>query len=165
MTLAVAGVGTILQALRIKRFGAGHLVIMSVHPAHVPICIMALTTGGPSLMLSLIAASSLCQILLTPYMSLLRRIITPAVSRTLLMLVAAISVPPVFGLLENTSSFTASTAYAAIIAAGTLITIVMLMLLVSQSWQLWTSLIGIAAGCLAAIPFGFYDFQVVRDAA
>ena len=47
MTLAVAGVGTILQALRIKRFGAGHLVIMSVHPAHVPICIMALTTGGP----------------------------------------------------------------------------------------------------------------------
>ena len=165
MTLAVAGVGTILQALRIKRFGAGHLVIMSVHPAHVPICIMALTTGGPSLMLSLIAASSLCQILLTPYMSLLRRIITPAVSGTLLMLVAAISVPPVFGLLENTSSFTAPTAYAAIIAAGTLITIVMLMLLVPQSWQLWTSLIGIAAGCLVAIPFGFYDFQVVREAA
>ena len=165
MTLAVAGVGTILQALRIKRFGAGHLVIMSVHPAHVPICIMALLTGGPSLMLSLIVASSLCQILLTPYMSLLRRIITPAVSGTLLMLVAAISVPPVFGLLQDTSSFTAPTAYAAIIAGGTLAVIVVLMLLVPQSWQLWTSLIGIAAGCLAAIPFGFYDFQVVREAA
>ena len=165
MTLVVAGVGTILQALRIKRFGAGHLVIMSVHPAHVPICILALLSGGPALMLSLIVVSSLCQILLTPYMSLLRRIITPAVSGTFLMLVAAISVPPVFGLLEDTSSFTAPTSYAAMIAGGTLIVIVVLMLLVPQSLQLWTSLIGILAGCLAAIPFGFYDFQVVRDAA
>ena len=103
MTLVVCGVGTILQSLQIKRFGAGHLVIMSVHPAHVPICIMALLTGGPALMLSLIVVSSLFQILLTPYMSLLRRIITPAVSGTLLMLVAAISIPPIFGLLENTS--------------------------------------------------------------
>ena len=103
MTLVVCGVGTILQSLQIKRFGAGHLVIMSIHPAHVPICIMALLTGGPALMLSLIVVSSLFQILLTPYMSLLRRIITPAVSGTLLMLVAAISIPPIFGLLENTS--------------------------------------------------------------
>ena len=165
MTLVVCGVGTILQALRIKRFGAGHLVIMSVHPAHVPICIMALLTGGPALMLSLIVVSSLFQILLTPYMSLLRRIITPAVSGTLLMLVAAISIPPVFGLLENTSSFTSPTSYAAMIAAGTLVFIVVLMLLVPQKLQLWTALIGITAGCLAAIPFGFYDFQVVRDAA
>lgn len=165
MTLVVAGVGTILQALRIERFGAGHMVIMFVHPAHVQICIMALSTGVPSLMLSLIAASSLCQNLLTPFTSLLRRIITPAVSGTLLMLVAAISIPPAFGLLDDTSHFTSPMAYAAVIAGGTLALIVVLMLLVPQAWRLWTSLMGIVAGCVVSIPFGFYDFQVVREAA
>jgi len=164
MVLVTSGVATILQAVRIRRFGSGHLVLMNPHPAYIPVCIIALQEGGPALMASLILVASLCQFVLTPRISLLRRIVTPAVSGTLLMLVALISIRPIFGLLEDAPQG-ASLAYGPVIALVTLVVITVLMLVTPRSWQLWTSLIGIVAGCLVAVPFGLYDFQLLREAS
>ena len=33
------------------------------------------------------------------------------------------------------------------------------------AWRLWAPLIGIAAGCAVAVPFGLYDTAPVTDAA
>ena len=164
MVLVTSGVATILQAVRIRRFGSGHLVLMNPHPAYIPVCIIALQEGGPALMASLILVASLCQFVLTPRISLLRRIVTPAVSGTLLMLVALISIRPIFGLLEDAPPG-ASLDFGPVIALVTLVVITVLMLVTPRSWQLWTSLIGIVAGCLVAVPFGLYDFQLLREAS
>ena len=164
MVLVTSGVATILQAVRIRRFGSGHLVLMNPHPAYIPVCIIALQEGGPALMASLILVASLCQFVLTPRISLLRRIVTPAVSGTLLMLVALISIRPIFGLLKDAPPG-ASLEYGPVIALVTLVVITVLMLVTPRSWQLWTSLIGIVAGCLVAVPFGLYDFQLLREAS
>ncbi len=164
MVLVTSGIATILQAVRIKRFGSGHLVLMNPHPAFIPVCIIALQQGGPALMASLIIIASLCQFLLTPRISLLRRLVTPAVSGTLLMLVALISIRPIFGLIEDAPTGS-SAAFGPIIAFVTLVVITVLMLVTPRSWQLWTSLIGILAGCIVAIPFGLYDFQLLNEAS
>ena len=145
MVLITSGVATILQAVRIKRFGSGHLVLMNPHPAYIPVCIIALQQGGPALMASLIIVSAICQFVLTPRISLLRRLVTPAVTGTLLMLVALISIRPIFGLIEDAPTGS-SAAFGPIIAFVTLVVITVLMLVTPRSWQLWTSLIGIMAG-------------------
>ena len=163
MALVTGGLSTILQTVRIKRFGSGHMILMGVHPAFIPVCVIALQAGGPVLMSSLIIVSSLCQFVLTPHISLLRRVVTPAVSGTLIMLVAVISIGPIFGLLEDAPKGTPA-AYGPIIALVTLVVITGLMLLTPRSWQLWTSLIGIAVGCAIAAPLGLYDFQLVMEA-
>ena len=162
--LVTSGIATILQAVRIKRFGSGHLVLMNPHPAYIPVCIIALQEGGPALMASLILVASLCQLVLTPRISLLRRLVTPAVSGTLLMLVALISIRPIFGLIEDAPTGS-SAAFGPTIAFVTLVVITVLMLVTPRSWQLWTSLIGIVAGCIVAIPFGLYDFQLLNEAS
>ena len=71
--LLVSGTTTILQARRVGRFGAGHVLIMGMSGAFIAVCVAALVEGGPSMMASLIVVSSLFQFLLAARFSLLRR--------------------------------------------------------------------------------------------
>ena len=75
--LIIAGCLTALQASRIWRLGAGHILIMGATPNFVAISVLALTAGGPPLLASLIVVSSLAYLALALWLPLLRRIITP----------------------------------------------------------------------------------------
>ncbi|MYK39354.1 MAG: hypothetical protein F4049_03955, partial [Gemmatimonadetes bacterium] len=99
--LLISGVSTILQAVRVGRIGAGHVLVMGTSGAFIAVCIAALVKGGPSLMASLIVVSSLFQFALAARLSLLRRILTPVVSGTVIMLIAVTVMPIVFGLLTD----------------------------------------------------------------
>ena len=59
--LLVSGVTTILQAVRFRRIGSGHVLFMGTSGAFIAVCIGALVTGGPATMASLIVISSLFQ--------------------------------------------------------------------------------------------------------
>ncbi len=99
--LMISGVSTVLQAVRVGRIGAGHVLIMGTSGAFIAVCIKALVEGGPALMASLIVVSSLFQFALAARLSLLRRIITPVVSGTVIMLIAVTVMPIIFGLLTD----------------------------------------------------------------
>ena len=99
--LAISGVSTVLQAVRIGRIGAGHVLVMGTSGAFIAVCITALAKGGPALMASLIVVSSLFQFALAARLSLLRRIITRVVSGTVIMLIAVTVMPIIFGLLTD----------------------------------------------------------------
>ena len=83
--LMVSGVVTVLQAVRVGRVGAGHIIIMGTSEAFIGICITALTQADPATLASLVAASSLFRFILSARLSLLRRIITPVVAGTALI--------------------------------------------------------------------------------
>ena len=85
--LIISGATTILQAVRIGPVGAGHVLIMGTSGVFIAVCVAALVEGGPSTMASLIIVSSLFQFLLAARLSLLRRIFTPVVSGTVIMLI------------------------------------------------------------------------------
>ena len=87
--LLVSGVTTTLQAVRFGRIGSGHVLIMGTSGAFIAVCVAALVEGGPSTMASLVVISSLFQFMLAARLSLLRRIFTPIVSGTVIMLIAA----------------------------------------------------------------------------
>ena len=161
--LVIAGITTALQALRFGRLGAGHVIITGPGPIYIAICISALTEGGPAMMASLIVASSLFQFALALWLPLLRRIITPVVSGTVVMLIASTIVPIALDLLDDVPEG-APAAAAPCIAAVTLVVATALALRASGAWRLWSPLIGITAGCAVAALFGLYDVQRVIEA-
>ena len=87
--LVVCGVGSILQTVRFWRFGSGYSLNVVTASAFIAICISALVAGGPALLSSLIVASALIQFAFISRLSWLRRVITPVVAGTVLMLLAS----------------------------------------------------------------------------
>ena len=162
--LIVSGITTVLQAVRVGRVGAGHVLIMGTSGAFIAVCVAAMVEGGPAMMASLIVISSLFQFALAARLSLLRRIFTPVVSGTVIMLIAATVMPVIFDTLTAVPENTSASA-APIAAAVTLVTVAALVLRGPPAVRLWSPIIGIAAGCAAGAPFGLYDIQSVADAA
>ena len=162
-SLVIAGGLTALQAARFWRLGAGHILIMGPTPNYVAVSVLALAAGGPALLASLTVAASLFYIALSLWLPLLRRIITPVVSGTVLMLIAATILPIA---LDRVNEVPAGTSDAAgpVVALVTLVAVVGLALRVTGAWRVWSPVIGIAAGCVVAVMFGAYEVQPIRDA-
>ena len=162
--LLVCGATTILQAVRVGPVGAGHVLMMGTSGAFIAVCVAALVEGGPSTMASLIVVSSLVQFVLAARLSLLRRIFTPVVSGTVIMLIPVTVAPIVFDTLKDVPDGT-SPAAAPTAVLATLVTIAALVLRASPAWRLWSPLIGIAVGCVVAAFYGLYDVGQVLDAS
>ena len=86
--LVVSGIGSMLQTFRFWRFGSGYSLSVVSSSAFIAICISALLAGGPALLSSLIVVSSLIQFVFISRLSWLRRVISPLVAGTVLMLLA-----------------------------------------------------------------------------
>ena len=161
--LAIGGVVTALQAGRVGRLGAGHVLMTGAGPHFIAVAVLAMAGGGLPMLASLIVVSSLVQFALAQWLPLLRRVITPVVSGTALMLIAvtvmAIAVERLSEVPEG-----APGAAGPAVAVVTLAVAVMLAMRASGIWRLWAPLIGIASGCAAAALFGLYDLQRVIDA-
>ena len=162
--LVVSGLTTVMQAVRVGRIGAGYPLLMGTSGAFIAVCVTSLVEGGPGLLATLVAISALFQFLLSERLSLLRRIITPTVAGTVIMLIAVTVMPIIFGMLADVPEGT-SPAAAPASAATTLIVIAALALRATGAWRLWMPLIGLVAGCVVASFFGLYDTQRVLAAA
>ena len=162
--LIISGVGTALQAAKIGRLGGGHVLIMGATPNFIAVSVLAIEEGGPAMLASLIVLSSLFYLALATWLPWLRRIITPVVSGTVLMLIAAMILPISFDRLQEVPEG-ASIVAGPCVAAVTLVVATMSMLRAPRTWRPWSLLIGIAAGCLAAAPFGLYDFAHLSTAS
>ena len=161
--LLVSGISTIIQAVRLWRIGAGHVLMMGTSGAFIAVCVAALQQGGPATMASLIVVSSLIQFLLAARLSLLRRIFTPVVSGTVIMLIAVTVIPIVFDTLNDIPADAPSTA-APVSAAVTLIIVAALVLRGPPMIRLWSPLIAMIIGCAVAAGFGIYDYRQILDA-
>ena len=161
--LIVSGVTTVLQAVRVGRVGAGHVLIMGTSGAFIAVCVAALVKGGPATMASLIVVSSLFQFALAARLSLLRRIFTPVVAGTVIMLIAATVMPIVFGSLTDVPEGTSQSA-APVAAAATLAVVAGLVLRAPPALRLWSPVIGIVVGCAVSASFGLFDLQPILDA-
>ncbi len=160
--LIVSGVSTFLQAVRFWRIGSGHILVMGTSGAFIAVCVTALVEGGPATMASLIVVSSLFQFLLASRLSWLRRIFTPVVSGTVIMLIAVAVMPIIFDTLKNVPE-DASPIAAPLAALSTIIVIALLIMRAPPSLRLWSPIIGILVGCAVAAPFGLYDLNAVLE--
>lgn len=160
--MLVSGIATILQAVRVWRIGAGHLLMMGTSGAFIAVCAAALIEGGPALMASLVVISSIFQFALAAKLSWLRRIFTPVVSGTVIMLIAVTIMPILFDMLTDVPEGTAGTGPMVVVAV-TVAVVALMVLRAPPALRIWSPLAGIVVGCIVSVPFGIYDVSYVVE--
>ena len=161
--LVIGGLATAMQSARVGRLGAGHLLITCATPSYIAISLIALKAGGPGLLATLTVVAALCQFALAVWLPALRRIVTPVVSGTVLMLIVVAVLPLAFDRFQEVPE-SAGPVAGPLVAIVTLVVTTAMVLSAKGAWRIWTSLIGIAAGCALSAPFGLYDLRRVIDA-
>ena len=146
--LIVNAVITFLHATRAWYLGSGQIVITAPTVQFVAVSAVAVSGGGPETLASLLVVSSFVQVGMAAALPLLRRVITPVVSGTVLMLVAATLLPVATDQLDELPAGAPDAAGPAV-AAVTLVVAVVMTLRTSGPWRLWSTLISIVAGCVA----------------
>ena len=159
----VCGLGGIFQTVQIWRFGSGYSLSVISASAFIAICISALQAGGPAMLSTLMVVASLVQFIFVANLSLLRRIITPVVTGTVLMLLAATVIPVVLDRLSDLPEGSPSVA-APVLAGMTLVILLGMRLFATAKVQQWAPVAAILSGCICAIIWGIYDFQRVEEA-
>ena len=161
--LTVTGASMILQTLRLRYLGSGRLIVTNFNVPFLAVSALALSVGGPGLLVSLIVVSTAVQSILTLRLASLRRIFTQTVSGIVIMLVAFAAVPFIVTKAINPSDAESTLLYLApgiaALAAGVLIS-----LQEKPVWRIWILPVTVAVGLIVAVPIGFYDFGNVIDA-
>ena len=177
-SVTVCGLTTMLQAVRAGRFGAGHVLVMGTSGAFIPASIMALAEGGPALLATLTALAALVPLLLAWRLSLLQRVLTPAVSGTVIMLIPVTVLPFISELLAPGAGGGsggpaggpggASAGPAPGAAPSFFLTVAVIACIALRgtgALRLWAPVIGVVAGTVAAGYHGLYDLERVAAAA
>ena len=162
--VAISGVCTALQAVRVGRIGAGYVLAMGPAGAFIGLSAAALAQGGPALLGTLVAASSLLPIVLSTRLSLFRRLLTPTIVGTVNMLIPVTVLPMVFSRMHQAPD-QAPALGAPLTALATILVILGISLKGTATLRLWAPVIGIATGSLVAGAFGLYDLTRVVEAA
>ena len=161
--VAISGATTALQSARIGRVGGGHVLVMGTSSAFIGVCITAVAEGGPAMLATLVVVSALFQLVLSARLALFRRIVTPSVSGTVIMLIPVTVMPFVFGMLEEVPEDSPAHA-AALSALATTVVICGISLKAAGALRLWAPVVGVVAGSVVGGLFGLYDLDRVASA-
>ncbi|MYD17131.1 MAG: hypothetical protein F4W99_08295 [Chloroflexi bacterium] len=155
---------TALQAFQAWRFGGGHIVITGPTAQFIGITVVAVSAAGPQTLASLLVVSFLIQVALAWWLPMLRRIVTPIVSGTVMILLSLTILPIAFDNIQTLPAGASAGAGPAI-AAVTLLVSVIMTLRATGRWRLIAPFISIVVGCLVTVAFGEFDIRRVADAS
>ena len=161
--LVITGLSTILHSFRFWQIGSGRLVVTNFNVPFLAVTTLALATGGPGLLASLVIVSTVLQFLITVRLASFRRLFTPTVSGTVIMLVAISAVPFIVSRTiiapQGVSLERFLIPGIAALAVGALVT-----LKGSPGLRLWTLPLTLVSGVAVAAPMGLYDIGLVIEA-
>ncbi len=129
----------------------------------IPFCITAVTDGGPATLATLTMASAIFQLVISKWLFLLRRVVTPIVSGTVIMILSITLASVVFALLEDATEEEPGSALLTTLV--TLTIVVALTLRGTALMRLWAPVLGIAAGCVTSAALGLYDTSLITESA
>ena len=162
-TVLACGAATVMQALRFGRLGAGYTILSGTSSTFIAVCVTALAEGGPAMLSTLVVVSAVIQIALSTRLSLLRRVLTPTVTGTVIMLLPVTVMPILFRMLHQAPP-DAPAAAGPVSAFVTIAAVVAIGLKGTSALRLWAPALGVVAGSLAALWFGIYDTGRVAGA-
>lgn len=162
--LIASGLSTWLQVSRIGIIGGGFVLFVGSNVAFVSVAVSAIGAGGLPLLAALVCAASLTTFLFTWKMGALRRVLTPAVGGTVLMLMALSVAPVVWNMLKKVPPEMAGSPVAGYVLLSTLLPIVAISLYSREMLRLWAPLIGVLIGSTVAYQYGLVDLAPVAAA-
>ncbi|MEW5733427.1 MAG: solute carrier family 23 protein [Thermodesulfobacteriota bacterium] len=152
LTMIAAGLGSILQGLRLPFMGSGYLCPNLCGPSYLHLSIQAAWTGGLPVMRGMIILAGLVEMALAPLIKRLRNLFPPCVVGMVVMMVGVSIIP-----LTVTNFFGAvyagdELAYTDLIVGGiSLFLMVALNVWGKGMFKMYCLLIGVAGGCLVSI--------------
>ncbi len=161
-SLVVCGLATLLQVRRLGPAGAGAVLPMFTAAFSIPFCISAVVDGGPATLTTLVIVMAVIQIIISKWLFILRRIVTPIVGGTVMMILSITLASVVPRLLDEPSLD--EPVGAPLTALATLGVLAVFILRGSAVLRLWGPVIGILVGCAVAAAFGLYSAESVIEA-
>ena len=161
-SLVVVGVSTLLQVRRVGPIGGGAVLPMFTAAFSIPFCITAVADGGPATLTTLVLVAAAVQLAISKWLFILRRIVTPTVGGTVMMILSITLASVIFALLDDASE--AAPVAAPLTALATLTVVTALTLRGSALLRLWGPVVGIVIGCMVAAALGIYDVERVLQA-
>ena len=161
-SLVVVGVSTLLQVRRVGPIGGGAVLPMFTAAFSIPFCITAVADGGPATLTTLVLVAAAVQLAISKWLFILRRIVTPTVGGTVMMILSITLASVIFALLDDASE--AEPVAAPLTALATLTVVTALTLRGSALLRLWGPVVGIVIGCMVAAALGIYDVERVLRA-
>jgi NCS2 family nucleobase:cation symporter-2/xanthine permease XanP len=162
--LLISALVTLMQALQLWRFGAGHIVLTSPAAMFIAIMVATVSAAGPSTFMGLLIVCSVVQVALAWWLPALRRIFTPVVTGTVTMLIAASVLPIAFDSVQDLPADVPNFS-GPLIAGVTLLALVFMTLRAGGRWRIAGPFISIAAGCAVGAGFGLFDADRIIAAA
>ena len=162
--IAICGLTMLAQALRIGPFGSGYIAMMGTSVAVVGVGVTAIAEGGLPLLAILVLIASLVPLALSFRLTLFRKILTPTVSGTVIMLIPTALLPSAFGMLSDVPPGAPAGA-GPLCASVVLVVMIVAALKGTAGVRLWSPVIGVAAGCAVALYFGLYRVDAVARAS
>ena len=163
VSMVACGVTTLLLTVRLGRLRSDGLYVATVDLVSLPFCILALASGGPATLAALVVVSGLFQVAIGLRLSYLRRLVTPQVRGTVLILAFASLVPVLAD--AGSSMEQRLDWFVPVSIVGTAATIVLIGIWGPRSWRIWAPAMGLGVGLAVAAVLGAYDFDLVADAA
>ena len=161
--VVISGITTALQAIRLGRFGGGHVLVMGSAAAFLQVSILAVVEGGPAMLATLVVVCALVQFALSERLAQFRRFVTPTISGTVFVLIPVTVMPVVFDMLAETPQ--GAPAIAGVLSAiATALVICGISLTATGALRLWAPIVGVITGSVVAGFFGLYDLERVSTA-
>ena len=160
--LIITGISIILHSLRFWHIGSGRLVVTNFNVPFLAVSTLALATGGPGLLASLVIVSTFLQFLITMRLASFRRVFTPTVSGTIIMLVAVSAVPFIVSQ-TVVAPEDVSMEYFLVPGIAALVVGAVVTLKGSPGLRLWTLPLTLVSGVAAAAAMGLYDIGLVIE--
>ena len=157
-SLLISGATIALHARPIGRFGAGYVLASGPTSAAIAVTVDAINVGGVSLLALLVVTAAAFQFAFAFKMSLLRRLLTPTVSGTALMLIPVSILPLMFDMFDDVPG-DLPVGVSSACAIVTIVVIGGITLVGSNVLRTWAPLLGIAIGSMFAAVDGLYDFE------
>ncbi len=164
MSLLVAGIAVILQALNRKGIGSGYFAPSVCEPAYIPASLMAAQIGGLPLVLGMTALSGIFELALSGFVHRLRRIFTPEVMGMVVAMVG-ISVIPVtarnfLGIEGNNAQINPTVLMVSMITLGTMVSITVWS---RGKLRLFSVIIGMITGYVVSFQAGLLPAAHLRQ--
>ena len=153
--VGTCGVATLLQAIRVGRVGAGHILLMGSAGPFLGVAVPAVAAGGPALLGTLVVLSSLVSLALSTRLWLLRRLLTPAASGAILLLVPVAVLPHALALVSDGSG--PDTAAPVAVALVTALVMAGAAVAPWRALRPWSVLAGVVSGSAAAAWSGLVE--------
>ncbi len=160
--LIMSGLGMILPSFRVGPFGSGLMATTQPAAVAIPFGIIAIQQGGFKTLIALVVVSSLFQLAISLRLSMLRRVITPTVNGTIIVLLLITVAAGVIGNIDLSPTggrpFAGPVCMFATFAVGAV-------LIIKGNLQLrtWAPMVAIGVGWIIAGALGIYDLEPFRS--